>query len=171
MEKERKEYEEEVLQVDRVARVVKGGRRMSFRTTVVIGNRAGKVGIGIGKANEVQISIQKGVRQAKKNLIQVPIVKDTIPHDIWVKYKATKLIMIPAAPGTGLKAGSSTRKILELAGLKNILSKRIGSGNRINLAKATIKGLQMLKQPKKIEPKKTPPPVAPAPVEAPKPTP
>lgn len=142
---ERKEYEEEVLQIDRVSRVVKGGRRLSFRATVVIGNRHGKVGIGIGKANEVTVAIQKGVRQAKKNLIVVPIVKDTIPHNIWVKFKATKLLMIPAAPGTGLKAGSSARKILELSGIKNILSKRMGSGNRINLAKATVKALQMLK--------------------------
>lgn len=142
--KEKKEFEEEVLQVDRVTRVVKGGRRLSFRVTVIIGNRKGKVGVGIGKANEVTIAIQKGVSQAKKHIIQVPIVKETIPHDVRVKFKATKLIMIPASPGTGIKAGSSTRKIVELAGIKNILSKRLGSGNRINLAKATIKGLEDL---------------------------
>ena len=144
MMKEKKEFEEEVLQVDRVTRVVKGGRRLSFRVTVIIGNRKGKVAIGIGKANEVSIAVQKGVSQAKKNIIQVPMVKDSIPHEIWVKFKATKLLMIPASPGTGIKAGSSTRKILELAGVKNILSKRFGSGNRINLAKATINGLEML---------------------------
>jgi len=143
--KEKKEFEEEVLQIDRVTRVVKGGRRLSFRATVIIGNRKGKVAIGLGKANEVALAIQKGVSQAKKNIIQVPMIKETIPHDIKVKFKATKLLMIPAAPGTGIKAGSSTRKILELAGVKNILSKRMGSGNRINLAKATIKGLEMLK--------------------------
>lgn len=144
MMKEKKEFEEEVLQVDRVTRVVKGGRRLSFRVTVIIGNRKGKVAIGIGKANEVSIAVQKGVSQAKKNIIQVPMVKESIPHEVWVKFKATKLLMIPASPGTGIKAGSSTRKILELAGVKNILSKRFGSGNRINLAKATINGLEML---------------------------
>ncbi|MGE3278708.1 MAG: 30S ribosomal protein S5 [Candidatus Altimarinota bacterium] len=143
--KEKKEFEEEVLQVDRVTRVVKGGRRLSFRATVIIGNRKGKVAIGLGKANEVTIAIQKGVSQAKKNIVHVPIIKDTIPHNIKVKFKATRLLMIPAAPGTGIKAGSSTRKILELAGVKNILSKRMGSGNRINLAKATMKGLDMLR--------------------------
>lgn len=166
--KEKKEFEEEVLQVDRVTRVVKGGRRLSFRATVIIGNRKGKVAIGLGKANEVTVAIQKGVSQAKKNILNVPIVKDTIPHNIWVKFKATKLLMIPAAPGTGIKAGSSTRKILELAGVKNILSKRLGSGNRINLAKATIKGLEMLQvrvkpeqlQEKKQGPKKTAKPAA-----------
>jgi len=143
--KEKKEFEEEVLQVDRVTRVVKGGRRLSFRATVIIGNRKGKVAIGLGKANEVTVAIQKGVSQAKKNIVHVPIIKDTIPHNIKVKFKATRLLMIPAAPGTGIKAGSSTRKILELAGVKNILSKRMGSGNRINLAKATMKGLDMLR--------------------------
>src|SRR5690606_8476111 len=166
--KEKKEFEEEVLQVDRVTRVVKGGRRLSFRATVIIGNRKGKVAIGLGKANEVTVAIQKGVSQAKKNILHVPIVKDTIPHNIWVKFKATKLLMIPAAPGTGIKAGSSTRKILELAGVKNILSKRLGSGNRINFAKATIKGLEMLQvrvkpeqiQEKKQESKKTAKPAA-----------
>jgi len=145
MMKEKKEFEEEVLQVDRVTRVVKGGRRLSFRATVVIGNRKGKVGVGLGKATEVSIAIQKGVTQAKKDIVHVPIIRDSIPHDIYVKFKATRLMMLPASAGTGLKAGSSTRKILELAGVKNVLSKRFGSGNRINLAKATIKGLKMLR--------------------------
>lgn len=155
--KEKKEFEEEVLQVDRVTRVVKGGRRLSFRATVIIGNRKGKVAIGLGKANEVTVAIQKGVSQAKKNIIHIPIIKETIPHNIKVKFKATRLLMIPAAPGTGIKAGSSTRKILELAGIKNILSKRMGSGNRINLAKATIKGLEMLRvrvKPEQLQEKK-----------------
>lgn len=141
---EKKEFEEEVLQVDRVTRVVKGGRRLSFRVTVVIGNRKGKVGVGIGKANEVTIAIQKGVSQAKKRLLQIPIVKDSIPFPVKVKFKASKFLMMPASEGTGLKAGSSARKILELAGIKNILSKRMGSGNRINLAKATMLGLEEL---------------------------
>lgn len=144
MMKEKKEYEEEVLQVDRVTRVVKGGRRLSFRATVIIGNRKGKVAIGLGKATEVTSAIQKAVSSAKRNIVHVPIIKETIPHDIKVKFKASRLIMIPASPGTGIKAGSSTRKILELAGIKNILAKRMGSTNRINLAKATMKALEEL---------------------------
>lgn len=148
---EKKEFEEEVLQVDRVTRVVKGGRRLSFRATVVIGNQKGKVGVGIGKANEITIAIQKGVTQAKKRIVHVPIVNDTIPFPVKVKFKATKFLMLPASPGTGLKAGSSARKILELAGIKNILSKRLGSRNRINLAKATMEALELLT--KRVSPK------------------
>ncbi len=144
MMKEKKEFEEEVLQIDRVTRVVKGGRRLSFRATVIIGNRKGKVAIGLGKSTEVTGAIQKAVTQAKKNILHVPIVKESIPHEVKVKFKANHLIMIPASPGTGIKAGSSTRKILELAGIKNILSKRMGSSNRINLAKATMKALEEL---------------------------
>ncbi len=145
MKQEKKEFEEEVLQVDRVTRVVKGGRRLSFRATVVIGNGKGKVGVGLGKSNEVSAAVQKGVTQAKKHLLHIPIAKgDTIPHQVFMKFKATKIFIFPAAPGTGLKAGSSTRKILELAGIKNILAKRHGSQNRINLAKATILALTQL---------------------------
>ena len=144
MMKEKKEYEEEVLQVDRVTRVVKGGRRLSFRATVVIGNRKGKVAIGLGKATEVTAAIQKAVSRAKRNIVRVPIVNETLPRDIKVKFKANYLLMIPASPGTGIKAGSSTRKILELAGVKNILAKRMGSNNRVNLAKCTIKALEIL---------------------------
>lgn len=144
LKSEKKEFEEEVLQVDRVTRVVKGGRRLSFRATVVIGNGKGKVGVGLGKSHEVAVAVQKGVSQARKHLLMVPIIKDTIPHDVKVKFKATKIHLIPAAPGTGLKAGSSTKKILELAGVKNVLSKRHGSRNRINLAKATMIALEEL---------------------------
>lgn len=180
MMKEKKEYEEEVLQVDRVTRVVKGGRRLSFRATVIIGNRKGKVAVGLGKATEVTGAIQKAVTQAKKNILHIPIVNDTIPHEIRVKFKASQLLMIPASPGTGIKAGSSTRKILELAGVKNILAKRMGSTNRINLAKATMKGLEMLTvrvKPQDVAPKKEkrrPAPKAaakPAPKKADKPAP
>ena len=159
--KEKKEFEEEVLQVDRVTRVVKGGRRLSFRATVIIGNRKGKVGRGLGKSTEVAAAIKKAVSRAKKNIITVPIIKDTIPHEIKVKYKANRLLMIPASPGTGIKAGSSTRKILELAGIKNILAKRMGSRNRINLAKATMKALAILAERVPVpEPKKKPEKVA-----------
>jgi len=149
--KEKKEFEEEVLQVDRVTRVVKGGRRLSFRATVIIGNRKGKVAIGLGKSTEVAAAIKKAVSRAKKDILLVPIINDTIPHEVKVKYKANYLLMIPASAGTGIKAGSSTRKILELAGIKNILAKRMGSNNRINLAKATMKALKELTE--KVEPK------------------
>jgi small subunit ribosomal protein S5 len=144
MMKEKKEFEEEVLEVARVTRVVKGGRRLRFRTTVVIGNQKGKVGIGIGKANEVSIAIKKAVARAKRNLIVVPIVEgDTIPHDARVKFKAAEILMMPAPEGTGIKAGSSTRKIMALAGVKNILSKSVGrTKNKINIAKATMKALE-----------------------------
>lgn len=144
MMKEKKEFEEEVLQVDRVTRVVKGGRRLRFRATVIIGNRRGKVGIGIGKSTEVSQAIKKAVTKAKKNIMQVPMIKETIPFEVKSKFKSSIILMIPASEGTGIKAGSSTRKILEMAGVNNILAKSLGSNNRINLAKATIKALQAL---------------------------
>jgi len=144
MMKEKKEYEEEVLQVDRVTRVVKGGRRLRFRATVVIGNRKGKVAIGIGKATEVSEAIKKAVTKAKKSIVRVPMIKETIPFAVKSKFKASHVLMMPAAPGTGIKAGSSTRKILELAGVKNILAKSLGSNNRINIAKATMIGIEKL---------------------------
>lgn len=160
--KEKKEFEEEVLQVDRVTRVVKGGRRLSFRATVIIGNRKGKVAIGLGKATEVAAAIKKAVSRAKRDILLVPIIKDTIPHEVRVKYKANRLMMMPAPEGTGIKAGSSTRKILELAGIKNILAKRIGSNNRINLAKATMKALKELTEKVKPEELKSENAAAPA---------
>ncbi|MDP3975886.1 MAG: 30S ribosomal protein S5 [bacterium] len=142
--KEKKEFDEEVLQVDRVTRVVKGGRRLRFRATVIIGNRKGKVAVGTGKATEISEAIKKAVTKAKKAIITVPIIKDTLPFEVRAKYKASRLLMLPASPGTGMKAGSATRKILELAGVHNILAKSLGSNNRINLAKATLKALMML---------------------------
>ena len=171
MMKEKKEFEEEVLQIDRVTRVVKGGRRLSFRATVIIGNRKGKVAIGLGKATEVTSAIQKAVTQAKKNIVSIPIVNETLPHEIKVKFKANRLLMIPAKPGTGIKAGSSTRKILELAGVKNILAKRMGSTNRINLAKATMKALEHFSKTIKTEEKPAKKNNKPAPKAAAKPAP
>lgn len=158
--KEAKEYEEEVIQIDRVTRVVKGGRRLRFRATVVVGNRRGKVGIGMGKSNEVTGAIQKGIKKAKKNIINIPIVKETIPHDIKVKYKSAKVILIPAGPGTGVIAGGPVRKIVELAGIKNILSKALGTQNRVTNTKATFRALAMLRPvyvEKKVEIKKEKP--------------
>lgn len=143
---EKKEFQEEVLQIDRVTRVVKGGRRLRFRATVVIGDLRSRVGLGIGKSNEVVGAIRKGISKAKKNLFRFPIYNGTIPHEIKMKYKSSKIILLPASMGTGLIAGGSARKILELAGVKNIISKAMGSSNRINNAKATIKALKNLRK-------------------------
>ncbi|MEK7544924.1 MAG: 30S ribosomal protein S5 [Patescibacteria group bacterium] len=143
--REIKEFEEEVLQIDRVTRVVAGGRRMRFRATVVIGNRKKRVGIGTGKANEVVIAIEKAISKAKKNLITVPVENDTIPHEIKVKFKASKIILMPAKTGTGIIAGGVLRKIVELAGVKNILSKCLGTNNKLANAQATIMALGKLK--------------------------
>ena len=142
---EKKEFGDAVIQIDRVTRVVKGGRRLRFRATVCIGNQKGKVGLGIGKSNEVVGAIQKATHQAKKSLIKVPMTKGTVPHDTRVKYKSSSLLIMPAAEGTGLIAGGTVRKVLELAGVKNILSKAYGSNNRVNIAKATIEALKSLR--------------------------
>lgn len=143
--KEVKEFEEAVIQVDRVTRVVKGGRRLRFRATVVIGDKKGSVGYGIGKATEVQQAIQKAVAKAKKRLIKVPVYNGTIPHMIQVKFKASQVMMKPASVGTGIIAGGAVRQILELAGVNNILSKSLGSNNKINTTKATYEALTKLR--------------------------
>jgi len=145
-EKEQKEFEEEVLQIDRVTRVVKGGRRLRFRATVAIGDRRGRVGVGIGKASEVITGIKKAVTKAKKDLIKVPITKgDTIPHEIDIKYKAAHLVIMPASQGTGVIAGGALRKILHLAGVKNVLSKNLGARNALITAQASIEALKSLR--------------------------
>lgn len=144
--REPKEFEEEVLELARVTRVVKGGRRMRFRATVVIGNRNGKVGVGVGKSEEVVGSIQKAISDAKKNLIVVKMDGTTIPHDIAVKYKSASILMMPAAPGTGIIAGGAIRKVVELAGIKDILSKSFGTTNKISCSRATLEALSLLKE-------------------------
>lgn len=147
--KEVKEFSEEVLKIDRVTRVVKGGRRLRFRCTVAIGDKKGRVGVGTGKAGEVVIGIQKAVARAKANLIHVNIAEgDTIPHSVQVKHKAAYMVIMPAAPGTGVKAGGALRKILNLAGLRNVLSKNMGTRNTLVTAQASIKALQKLRAPK-----------------------
>lgn len=146
MPRETKEFEEQVVEVARVTRVVKGGRRMRFRATVVIGNKKGTMGYGIGKAAEVQQAISKAVAQARKRLIKVPLYKGTIPHQVQVKFKASKVFMKPASEGTGIIAGGAVRQILEMAGVHNVLSKSLGSTNRINAAKATYQALTLLKK-------------------------
>ncbi|MCM8824092.1 MAG: 30S ribosomal protein S5 [Candidatus Omnitrophica bacterium] len=141
------ELQDRLVAVKRVTKVVKGGRRFSFSAVVVVGNNNGVVGYGLGKALEVTNAIAKGVEDAKKNLVKVNIHNGTIPHDIIVKYKAAKIILKPAAPGTGVLAGGAMRAVLESAGVKDVLGKSIGSSNPHNVVKATVKALALLKDP------------------------
>ena len=142
--REEKEFEERVVEVDRVSRTVKGGKRMRFRALVVVGNRKGKVGMGIGKAGDVQTSIKKAVTTAKKHLITVPIINDTIPHDTTMKYGSATVYLKPAPAGTSVIAGGPVRAVIELSGIRNILSKIIGSSNKINNVRATLRALESL---------------------------
>lgn len=146
-----KEFGEAVIQIDRVTRVVKGGRRLRFRATVCVGNQKGKVGLGIGKSNEVTGAIQKATHKAKKNMFTLPIDGTTIPHDVRTKFKGSEVLLMPASEGTGLIAGGTVRKVLELAGIKNILSKAYGSNNRVNVAKVTLESLKELRVTPKME--------------------
>lgn len=140
--REEKEFEEKVIEVARISRVVKGGRRIRFRALLVIGDRKGRVGMGVAKANEVADAVRKATTKAKKNLINVPIINGTIPHEITSKFSAAVVMLRPATPGTSIVAGGSIRAVVELAGISDILTKSMGSQNKINNITATIKALQ-----------------------------
>ncbi len=144
------ELKDKMVHIGRVAKVVKGGRRFSFSSVSVVGDGNGHVGIGLGKANEVTDSIRKSVEDAKKNVIEVPIVKGTIPHEIIGKYGAAKVMLKPASPGTGIIAGGGVRAVLESAGVQDVLTKLQGSSNPHNVVKATIRALLLLNDAKKV---------------------
>jgi len=150
-EHEEKPLEDTVVKIYRCAKVVKGGRRFSFAALVAVGDRSGNVGIGYGKANEVPLAVEKGMKHAKKSMHAIPLVGTTIPHKVIGRFRATKVVLVPASPGTGVIAGSSARAVLEYAGVHDVLTKVYGSTSAKNVVKATLDGLKRLRDKESIE--------------------
>lgn len=149
-QRERSEFDQKVVEVKRVTRVMAGGKRMRFRALVVIGDHKGKVGVGLKKGMDVSDSVNKAVSAAKKNLVQVPLVNGTIPHSLKVKYKSSRLALMPARAGSGVIAGGAVRQVFELAGVKNIVTKMLGSNNKVNNVKAVFEAFRQMKSKEQI---------------------
>ncbi|RME46202.1 MAG: 30S ribosomal protein S5 [Chloroflexi bacterium] len=143
----REELDERIVHIARTAKVQKGGRRFSFRVVVVVGDNNGRVGVAVGKARDVPEAIRKGIERAKRNMIEVPMVKRTIPHEVTSRFSAAKVVLKPASPGTGVIAGGGVRAVVEAAGIRDILTKSLGSDNILNVVYATYEALKQLKDP------------------------